>query len=189
MRIQNYWFGKVKALSKIAHKLIWCRERFLGRNWQPSWVLSPKVIKKQFSNNFIIFCTLMKHIFRDQVSASVMIKISGMEYPIFSFFFVATILKMPQERECIPVNITDFNSLGCKLAEKYKFVDLWEGCMKGLPRLQPTKLCIHDSPEIMFLGLFLRSFLSKFLTRITTPATRFWYEMKIRMKPYHLCQF
>ena len=29
------------------------------------------------------------------------------------------------------------------------FVDLWEGRMMGLPRLQPTKLCIQDGPEIM----------------------------------------
>ena len=51
-------FGKVKALLKIAHLLIWCREQFLGQNWQPSWILSPCVIKKQFLTNYIIFSTL-----------------------------------------------------------------------------------------------------------------------------------
>ena len=56
---------------------------------------------------------------------------------------------MPQEMECIPnypVNITDFYSIGRKLAEKSKFVDLWEGCMMGLPRLQPDKLCMDNDP-------------------------------------------
>ena len=34
----------------------------------------------------------------------------------------------------------------------------------GRLRLQPTKLCIHDGPEIMFLELFLRGFLTNFYT-------------------------
>ena len=49
-----------------------------------------------------------------------------------------------------PVNITDSYSIGCKLPEKYKFVNLWKGFMMGLPRLQPTRLCMHDGPKIMF---------------------------------------
>ena len=48
------------------------------------------------------------------------------------------------------VNITDYYSIGCKLAEKYKFVNLGEGCMMGLPRLQPTRLCMHAGTKIMF---------------------------------------
>ena len=65
--------------------------------------------------------------------------------------------------------------MGYTLAEKYKFVDFWEGCMMGLPRLQPTKLCIQDGPEIMFLGLFLY-----ILTQIITTATQIWYQMKVQ---------
>ena len=34
-------------------------------------------------------------------------------------------------------------SIDCKLAEKYKFVDLWEGYMICLDYM-------HDGPEIMF---------------------------------------
>ena len=76
------------------------------------------------------------------------------------------------------VNITDSYSIGCKLAEKYKFVNLWEGFMMGLPWLQPTKLGIHDGPEIMFIRVVFKRFPGKILTQITTPATQFWYQMK-----------
>ena len=83
-----------------------------------------------------------------------------MEYLIFNFSYFCCDghFEKPQERKCItkfPVIITDSYSIDCELAEKYKFVDLWKGCMMGLPRLQPAKLCIHDGPEIMILGCFL----------------------------------
>ena len=71
---------------------------------------------------------------------------------------MAAILKMSQARECIPkfpVEITDSNSMSSKLAEKYKFVDLWEGCMAGLPRLQPSNICTNDGPEFVFYGCSL----------------------------------
>ena len=48
----------------------------------------------------------------------------------------------------------------------------------GLPRLQPTKLCIHDGPEIMFLGLFLH----EMSTQITAPATKFWHQIKAQIE-------
>ena len=107
-----------------------------------------------------------------------------MEYPIFSFsyfFFVAAILKMLQKTECItnfPVIITDSYSIGCKLAEKYKFVNLKEGCMMGLPRLQPTRLCMHAGPRNISFWVVSKRFPDKVLTHITTPATQFGYQMK-----------
>ena len=72
-----------------------------------------------------------------------------------------------------PVNITDSYSMCCKLAEKYEFVDLWEGCMMGLPKsacLMVKKSC--------FLGLYLPKFPNQILTQITTPATQCWCKMK-----------
>ena len=106
-----------------------------------------------------------------------------MEHPIFNFriFFVAAILKCPRRGSAsqnFPVNITNSYSIGYNLAEKYKFVDLWEGCMMGRPTLQSTKICIHDGPEIMFLGLFFLEFPDILLTLITIPATQLWYQMK-----------
>ena len=47
-------------------------------------------------------------------------------------------------------NITDYYSKDCKLAEKFKFVNLGEWCMMGLPRLQPTRLYMHAGTKIMF---------------------------------------
>ena len=64
--------------------------------------------------------------------------------------------------QIFPVNITDSYSIGCKLAEKYTFVNLREGCMMGLPRLQPTRLCMQAGQKSCFLGLFLRGCLTKF---------------------------
>ena len=51
--------------------------------------------------------------------------------------------------------------MAVSLQKKNKFVDPWEGRMMGLPMLQPTKLCTHNGPEIMFLGLFHRGFMTK----------------------------
>ena len=53
--------------------------------------------------------------------------------------------------------------------------------MMGLPRLQPTKLCIHDGPEIMSFNVVSERFPDKILTQITTPATQFWYQMKAQL--------
>ena len=85
-----------------------------------------------------------------------------MEYPIFSFSYFVCGGHFENAQDNFPVNIIDSYSIGCKLAEECKFVDLWEGCMMGRPTLQPNKICIHDGPEIMFLGLFLRGSLAKF---------------------------
>ena len=60
------------------------------------------------------------------------------------------------------INITDFYSPGSKPAEKYRFVDLCEGCLMGLLGLRPSKLCIRGGPEFTFFGLFLRGFLTTF---------------------------
>ena len=40
----------------------------------------------------------------------------------------------------------------------------------GLPRLQPTKLCISDGPEIVLLGLYLRSSLYTYLGTLVVAA-------------------
>ena len=97
-------FVKVKALLKIAHWLIWCRERILGQNWQPSWILSPLVIKKQFLNNFIIFCTLKNRYLEIKVVYLwwLEVRMWNILFLAFRIFFVVAILKMPQERQCIP---------------------------------------------------------------------------------------
>ena len=96
-----------------------------------------------------------KHMFRDKVCGSVIIRSWGMEYPIFSFSYFFSwrpfwkCSRRGSTSQNFPVNITDSYSIGCKLAEKYKFVNLWEGCMMGLLRLQSTRLSMHDGPEIM----------------------------------------
>ena len=50
--------------------------------------------------------------------------------------------------------------------------------MMGLPRLQPTRLCVHAGPKIMFFRVVSYKFPDKVLTQITTPATQLWYQMK-----------
>ena len=67
-----------------------------------------------------------------------------MPFLAFRIFLVAAILTMLLERGCIskifPVNITASYSIGCKLAEKYKFVNLWERCTFDLiPNLSHLK--------------------------------------------------
>ena len=100
-----------------------------------------------------------KHMFRDEVCGSVIISCWGMECPIFSFsyFFSWRPFSKCSRRgstlQIFPINITDSYSIGCKLPEKYKFVNLWKRCMMGMSRLQPTRLCMHDGPKIMFFRI------------------------------------
>ena len=84
-----------------------------------------------------------------------------MEYPIFSFsifYFGAhfeNALGEGAHRKIVLLTLQILVLWAVSL-QNNMFVDLWEGCMMGLPILQPTKLCMHDVLEIMFLGLFLR---------------------------------
>ena len=50
--------------------------------------------------------------------------------------------------------------------------------MMGLPRLQPTRLCMHAGPRNISFWVVSKSFPDKVLTHITTPATQFGYQMK-----------
>ena len=68
-----------------------------------------------------------------EVCVSVNIKIWGIEYHIFSFSHF-------------------FVAAISKMPQEREY----------MPRIQPTKIYMHDGPEIMFLGLFLRGFLTKF---------------------------
>ena len=71
--------------------------------------------------------------FRDEVCGSVIIRSWGMEYPIFSFSYFFSwrpfwkCSRRGSASQIFHVNITDSYSIGYKLAEKYKFVNLREG--------------------------------------------------------------
>ena len=106
----------------------------------------------------------------------------------FSYFFWwRPFWKCPRRGSAFqnfPVNITDSYSLGCKLAEKYKFVYLWEGCMMSLPRLQSTKLCMHNTPRPVTrsLDVFFDQHLNKGFSK---QSRHQWYEMPSRSLWHH----
>ena len=158
-------------------------------NWQPSWILSPYVIKKQSLYNFII-CPTLKNIYK--VCVLVIMRSWGIEYPIFSFWYFLwwpfwKCSRRGSASQNFPVNITDSYSIGWNLAGKYQFVDVREGYTMGLPRLQPTKLCLHDGPEIMILGLFLRGFPAQFWHKYQPQQHHFGIKWKIITNIFHLC--
>ena len=79
------------------------------------------------------------------------------ENPIFhlsAFFSWGPFWKCPRRRNASQIFLLTWQilillALTCK---NYKSVDLCEGCMMGLPRLWPTKRCMHGGPE--FMGSF-----------------------------------
>ena len=90
---------------------------------------------------------ILNNILWDKLCASVIIRSWCMECHIFSFsyFFLWRpfwkCFRSGSASQSFLVSITDSYSICCKLAEKYKFVDLWGGYVMGLPGLQPAKLC------------------------------------------------
>ena len=157
--------------------------------WFPS-VLDPTVCA---TCRFI----LMDHIGYLEINfvyRSMIIRSWDTEIPIFGFsaFFVPAILKMPQEREVspnFPANIRDSYSKGSKSPEKCQFEDLWEGFMTGLARLGPTKFCMHDGAELIFLELFIRGFLASFWHKSQHKSHNFGIKWKSRISTLNLSLF
>ena len=108
MRVQNYWFWqgwviiKNSALVDLVSRTIFVPKLAAILDFEP--LGDQETI---FNQLYHIFHP-QKHMFRDEVCGSVIIKSWGMEYIPFSafrIFFVAAILKMLQERE----HITNFS--------------------------------------------------------------------------------
>ena len=172
MTVQNYWFKQGLGIVKNSSLVNLLSRTILGAKLAAILDFDPLGDHETIFEYFHHILHPQKHIFRCKVCGFVRIRSSGMEYPIFSFSYFLwwpfwKCSRRGSASQKFSVNIIDSYFVGCKLIEKYKFVDLWEGegCMIGMSRLQPTKLCIQRYPDII-------------LTQITTPATQFWYRMK-----------
>ena len=129
-------------------------------------------------NDFIIFCTLKNIRLEIKFVDLWLLEVGVWSTPFLAFriFCGSQFENAPADSasQNFPVNITDSYSIGCKLAEKYKFVDVWEGCMMGLLDYSLPNSASPMVQKSYILGLFLRGSLTNVNTN-NNPATQFWY--------------